>query len=79
VAHDPDFLSPKEPPGGDMKVVVEALETALHTDAVLIQGDEIFGIMTEELAQIWAGKRSARESLDVIKQRVTPMLALERA
>ena len=29
--------------------------------------------------QIWAGKRSARESLDVIKQRVTPMLALERA
>jgi hypothetical protein len=46
---------------------------------VLIQGDEIFGIMGEELGQIWAGKRSARESLDVIKQRVTPMLALERA
>jgi hypothetical protein len=62
-----------------MKVVVEALETALHTDAVLIQGDEIFGIMAEELAQIWAGKRAARESLEVIKQRVTPMLALERA
>jgi multiple sugar transport system substrate-binding protein len=79
VAHDPEFLNPKEPPGGDMKVVVEALETALHTDAVLIQGDEIFGIMGEELGQIWAGKRSARESLDVIKQRVTPMLALERA
>jgi len=79
VAHDPDFLNPKEPPGGDMKVVVEALETALHTDAVLIQGDEIFGIMAEELAQIWAGKRAARESLEVIKQRVTPMLALERA
>ena len=37
------------------------------------------GIMAEELAQVWAGARSARESLDVIKQRVTPMLALERA
>ncbi len=62
-----------------LKVVVEALETALHTDAVLIQGDEIFGIMAEELAQVWAGQHSAREALDAIKQRVTPMLALERA
>jgi multiple sugar transport system substrate-binding protein len=79
VAHDPEFLNPKEPPGSDMKVVVEALETALHTDPVLIQGDDIFGIMAEELGQIWAGKRSARETMEVIKQRVTPMLALERA
>jgi multiple sugar transport system substrate-binding protein len=79
VAHDPEFLNPKEPPGSDMKVVVEALETALRTDAVLIQGDEIFGIMADELAQVWAGQRSARESLEAIKQRVTPMLALERA
>jgi multiple sugar transport system substrate-binding protein len=78
VAHDPEFINPKDPPGSDTKVIVEALETALHTDAVLIQGDEIFGIMGDELGQIWAGKRSARESLDVIKQRITPMLALER-
>jgi len=78
VANDPEFLSPKEAPGSDMKVVVEALETALHTDAVLIQGDEIFGIMATELAPIWTGERSARESLEAIKQRVTPMLALER-
>ena len=61
-----------------MKVVVEALETALRTDAVLIQGDEIFGVMATELAQNWSGQRSARESLEAIKQRVTPMLALER-
>ena len=61
-----------------MKAVVEALETALHTDTVLIQGDEIFGIMGEELGQIWAGQRPARESLEAIKQRITPMLALER-
>jgi multiple sugar transport system substrate-binding protein len=79
VGHDPEFLNPKEPPGSDMKVVVEALETALHTDAVLIQGDEIFGIMADELAQVWSAKHSAREALDTIKQRVTPMLALERA
>ncbi|MBI3970801.1 MAG: hypothetical protein HY332_05890, partial [Chloroflexi bacterium] len=57
---------------------VESLETALHTDPVLIQGDEIFALMASELAPLWAGQRSARESTEIIKQRVTPMLALER-
>ena len=78
VARDPDYLNPKEAPGSDMKVVVEALESALRTDAVLIQGDEIFGIMGEELGQVWGGLRSARETMEVIKQRVTPLLAAER-
>lgn len=78
VARDPEFLNPKEPPGSDMKVVVEALESALHTDAVLIQGDEVFKIMADELAPLWAGQRSAREATEIIKGRVTPMLPTER-
>jgi multiple sugar transport system substrate-binding protein len=79
VARDPEFLNPKEPPGSDMKVIVESLETALHTDPVLIQGDEIFKIMADELAPLWAGQRAAREATDIIKGRVGPMLAAERA
>lgn len=78
VARDPEFLNPKEPPGADMKVVVEALESALRTDPVLIQGDEIFKIFADELAPLWAGTRSAREAAEIIQGRVRPMLALER-
>jgi multiple sugar transport system substrate-binding protein len=78
VAHDPEFLNPQEAPGSDMKVIVEALESALHTDAVLIQGEEIFSIIGEELAPLWAGQRAAQEAADIIKSRVGPMLAAER-
>ena len=78
VARDPEFVNPKEPPGADMKVVVEALESALRTDPVLIQGDEVFKIMADELAPMWAGQRTAREAADIIQGRVGPMLALER-
>jgi multiple sugar transport system substrate-binding protein len=79
VANTPEYLNPKEPPGADMKVVVESLDVALHTDPVLIQGSEILEIFATELAPTWAGQRSARESAAVIKQRVNPMLALEHA
>ena len=79
VARDPEFLNPKEAPGADMKVLAEALDTAMHTDTVLIQGDEIFTLIGNELAPLWAGQRSAREVTDIIKQKVTPMLAAERA
>jgi ABC-type glycerol-3-phosphate transport system substrate-binding protein len=77
-ARDPEFLNPKEAPGSDMKVVVEALESALRTDPVLIQGDEIFKIFADELAPLWAGTRSAREAAEIIQGRVRPMLAIER-
>jgi multiple sugar transport system substrate-binding protein len=78
VGRDPEFLNPKEAPGADMKVIVETLESALRTDPVLIQGDEIFKIFAEELAPLWAGKRAAREATEIIQGRVRPLLAMER-
>jgi len=61
-----------------MKVIVESLESALRTDPVLIQGQEIFQLIGTELAPLWAGERSAREAAAIIKARVGPMLAAER-
>ena len=78
VGRDSEFLNPKEAPGADMKVVAESLEVALRTDTVLIQGEEIFKLVSDELAPVWEGQRAAREAVEAIKQKVTPMLALER-
>jgi hypothetical protein len=79
VARDPEYLNPKEPPGADMKVIVESMETAFRPDPILVQGDEILGIVQSELDQAWTGQRSVRASVDVIKARVDPMLEDERA
>ena len=62
-----------------MKVIVEAMETAFHPDPILVQGDEILGIVQSELNQAWTGQRSVRASVDVIKARVEPLLKDERA
>jgi multiple sugar transport system substrate-binding protein len=78
VAHDPEYLTPKDAPGADMKAIVEAMETAFHPDPILLQ-DEILTIVTDELNQSWTGQRAVRQSLDVIKARVEPMLKAERA
>jgi multiple sugar transport system substrate-binding protein len=79
VARDPEYLTPKEAPGSDMKLVVEALETALRVDTPLVNGAEVYKIITDELAQSWAGKRSVQDSLTALKPRVEPLLAAERA
>jgi multiple sugar transport system substrate-binding protein len=79
VARDPDYLNPKDPPGADMKVIVEAMETAFRPDPILVQGDEILAIVQEELNQAWSGQRSVRASVDVLKARIEPLLKNERA
>jgi hypothetical protein len=78
VANDPEFLLPKESPGPDMRAVVEALELAFRPDPVLVQGDEVFKIVGDELAPVWAGQRSAAEGAAQIKARVEPLLPGER-
>jgi hypothetical protein len=78
VANDPEYLSPKEAPGPDMKAVVEAMETAFRPDPTLTQGDVIIPIVQGELNQSWSGQRSVRQSVEAIKARVEPLLKNER-
>jgi multiple sugar transport system substrate-binding protein len=78
VARDPEYLTPKEAPGADMKVIVDAMETAFRPDPILVQGDEIIAIVQNELNQAWSGQRSVQASIDVIKARVEPLLKAER-
>ncbi|HEX2184607.1 MAG TPA: extracellular solute-binding protein, partial [Chloroflexota bacterium] len=79
VAHDPEYLTPEAPPGADMKAIVESMETAFRPDPILVQGDEILGIVQSELEQVWSGQRSVPASVEVIKARVEPLLKDERA
>ena len=80
IAGDPEFVNPKEAPGADMKVLVEALETAQRVAQPLIQGQEIYNtIISTELRAAWTGQKSLREVVEVIKARVEPMLTKERA
>jgi ABC-type glycerol-3-phosphate transport system substrate-binding protein len=79
VAHDPEYLNPKEAPGADMKVIVESIETAFHPDPVLTQSDVIIPIVQDELSQSWSGQRSVSQSVEAIKARVEPLLKNEQA
>jgi ABC-type glycerol-3-phosphate transport system substrate-binding protein len=56
-----------------MKVVAEALE-AMHVEAPLIQGVEADTVLTEELAPVWRGQKTAREALQQAATRLTPLL-----
>ncbi|MGH2370002.1 MAG: hypothetical protein ACRDI2_17630, partial [Chloroflexota bacterium] len=73
VANEPAFISPAEPPGADMKVVVEALEL-IHVETPLIEGVEIDRILTEELAPLWRGEKTAREATTQAVTRIQPLL-----
>jgi multiple sugar transport system substrate-binding protein len=73
VANEPAFINPPDPPGADMKVVVEALE-AIHVEPPLIEGVEIDRVLTEELAPLWAGTKTAREATTQIVTRVQSLL-----
>ncbi len=73
VAAEPAYISPAEPPGADMKVVVEALEF-LHLETPLARTDEINAIIAEEFAPMWNGARLAREATAEAVRRITPLL-----
>jgi multiple sugar transport system substrate-binding protein len=73
VANDPEFVNPAEPPKGDMKVVVEALEL-MHVETPLIQGVEIDGIFDAELGPVWTGERTAREGVAQAVNKIKPLL-----
>jgi multiple sugar transport system substrate-binding protein len=73
VADEPEFISPPEPPKGDMKVVVEALE-AMHVETPLIKGVEIDKILDEELAPVWSGGRTAKEGINQAVTKIKPLL-----
>lgn len=73
VANEPAFINPPEPPKGDMKVIVEALES-VHTENVMINGTEIDAILDAELGQIWSGKRTAKESVAEAVNKIKPLL-----
>ncbi|HEV2124201.1 MAG TPA: sugar ABC transporter substrate-binding protein [Chloroflexota bacterium] len=73
IAKEPAFISPPEPPKGDMKVVVDALE-AMHLETALLNGVEIDRILDEELKPVWAGQKTAREALAQATSRIKPLL-----
>ena len=73
IANEPAFINPPEPPKGDMKVVVEALEL-MHVETPLIQGPEIDRVLDQELLQAWTGQRTARESVTQAANKIKPLL-----
>jgi multiple sugar transport system substrate-binding protein len=73
VANEPEFVNPPDPPRGDMRVVVEALE-AMHVETALVQGVEIDRVLDEELRPMWSGERSAAESVAQAVNRIKPLL-----
>lgn len=73
IANEPAFVSPAEPPKGDMKVVVEALE-AMHVETALLNGVEIDRILNEELTPVWRGEKTLRQAIADAAHKVRPLL-----
>ena len=73
VANEPSFVNPPDAPKGDMKVVVEAMET-IHVETALIQGVEIDKILGDELAPVWVGEKTAREAIASAVGKIKPLL-----
>ncbi|HEX2514003.1 MAG TPA: extracellular solute-binding protein [Chloroflexota bacterium] len=73
IAAEPAFVNPPEPPGADMKVVVEALE-AIKVETALINGVEVDRALDEELAPVWRGERTLREAVSQAATRIRPLL-----
>jgi ABC-type glycerol-3-phosphate transport system substrate-binding protein len=73
IANEPEFINPPEPPKGDMKVVVEALEL-MHVETPLIQGVEIDKILDDEMAPVWGGAKTAREGVASAVAKIKPLL-----
>jgi ABC-type glycerol-3-phosphate transport system substrate-binding protein len=73
VANEPAFVNPPEPPKGDMKVVVEALE-AIHVETALLNGVEIDRILGEELTPVWRGEKPLRQAIADAENKIRPLL-----
>ena len=73
VASDPEFVSLPDPPKGDMKVVVEALEL-IHTETPLLQGVDIDAVLDDELGKVWSGAQTARDGVAKAVDRIKPLL-----
>jgi multiple sugar transport system substrate-binding protein len=73
VANEPAFINPPEPPKGDMKVVVEALEV-IHVETPLLNGVEIDRILGEELTPVWRGEKTIRQAITDAANKVRPLL-----
>ena len=73
IAAEPAFVNPPEPPGAEMKVVVEALE-AIKVETALINGVEVDRALDEELAPVWRGERTLREAVSQAATRIRPLL-----
>ncbi len=73
IANEPAFINPPEVPGKDMRVVVEALEL-MHLETPLIEGVAIDRVLTEELAPLWRGEKTAREAATQAANRIKPLL-----
>ena len=73
IANEPAFINPSEAPGKDMRVVVDALEL-MHLETPLIEGVEIDRLLTEELAPLWRGEKTAREAMTQAAGRIKPLL-----
>lgn len=73
IANEPAFVNPPEPPGREMKVVVEALEQ-MHVETPLIEGVEIDRVLAEESGPLWRGEKTAREATTQAVSRIRPLL-----
>lgn len=73
VANEVSFINPTEPPGGDMKVVVEALEV-MHVETALVNGVEIDRILGEEMTPVWHGEEPLRQAITDAANKVKPLL-----
>ncbi len=73
VANEPAFINPPDPPGADMKVVVEALEV-MRPNPLLLNGLQIDTILDEETKPLWGGTTTAREAMTKAVARITPLL-----
>jgi multiple sugar transport system substrate-binding protein len=73
VAAEPAFSNPSEPPGPDMKVVIEALEQ-MGLEPPLIEGVEIDRLLGEALGPAFQGQKPVREAVAQAVPRIQPLL-----
>ena len=73
IANEPAFSNPPEPPKGDMKVVVEALE-AMHIETPLLNGVEIDRTLSEEMTPVWRGEKQLRQAIADAANKIRPLL-----
>jgi len=71
-ANSKEYLSSGQPPK-NIKVFVDGLPF-LRPDPQATNWDEINAALTKELAPLWAGQKSARETAAAVKAAIDPLL-----